>query len=134
MLRRNKKKLLKKSKSVEIRRRVAHNKTKTTPSVSFSKEVIEYLDVKINVENKNKALPELARIFLKIEEFQQMDLHFLSLSFKKKFPISSQPIEFISYCKSQMTIDLCEKSAKIAVDQKDSPLWMKIRYMVTLCS
>lgn len=39
MLRRNMKKLLKKSKSVEIRRRLAHHKTKTTPPGCSLKEV-----------------------------------------------------------------------------------------------
>ena len=64
--------------------KIAMNLRKKPGSPSFLKEVIDHVAQKLNNENV-KVVPELAKIYLPVDEFDSIDIHCLSRDFKKEF-------------------------------------------------
>ena len=72
-------------------------------------------------------IPELAKIFIPVDAFDSIDIHCLSRDFKKEYSTSEKVDDFLTFCKSKMTDELCNKVAKCTSDQKDNPLWRRLR-------
>jgi hypothetical protein len=102
------------------------NVRKDPDGVSFLQEVIAHMDWKLKKGNV-KVIPELAKIFLPVDQFDSIDIHSLSRDFKKRNPTSTSVLDFLCFCEYSMTEELCNEVAKSTSDQTDNPLWRRFR-------
>jgi hypothetical protein len=101
------------------------NVRKDPDGVSFLQEVIAHMDWKLKKGNV-KVIPELAKIFLPVDQFDSY-IHSLSRDFKKRNPTSTSVLDFLCFCESSITEELCNEVAKSTSDQTDNPLWRRFR-------
>lgn len=92
---------------------------------SFLQEVINHMECKLKQEVT--VIPELAKIFLPVDAFDSIDIHCLSRDFKKEYSTSEKADDFLTFCKSKMTDELSNKVSGCTSDQKDNPLWRRLR-------
>jgi len=89
--------------------------------------VIDHVELKHSKSSAPLEMPEIARHFMKIDEFELLDIHCLLIDFKVKYPSSKCIDKFLEYCTKAMKKPLCEEAQTKTQDQYAAPVWRKLR-------
>lgn len=90
--------------------------------------MIDHVELKQSNSSEPLEMPEIARHFMKIDQFERLDIHCLLMDFKVKYPNSKCIDKFLEFSSKAMKKSLCEAAQIKTQDQYAAPTWKKLRY------
>lgn len=99
---------------------------KKSPEGSFLKEVCESVH---NYHLESPSTTQKFALFYHVTEettwYEELDIHTLAISLKKLGKKDAN--DFLDFCRSKMTEELCSKAQAFTIQQSQNQLWFKLR-------